>query len=463
MSYCNEEAEMHTIGAMVLESADRLEAVKKLRHDDFYLTEYQTIFKAITSLVEASRPVNERTVLESIGKDDQLIMLGTLRKAVLMSNGIDADHYINKVKDAAVKRKLVAIHNRLGKELEGDKYASEIIHDLQSSCSNILCQNLDKERTLTEVLSSFADGLSYRDWLRLRMEKFRSGELTLEGFQSGYQHLDDAINGFENGTYTIIGASTSTGKTTFLINLIMNVLKNHSDASIAFFTLEMTISQLIHKLIGAYINVTPKRVKNGDLSDEEFQRYLEMEPYLLSKRLIFNNETPANENSIRNNFRRHIHNYGANIMFVDYITKIKSFNKYNSRHLEIDAISATLHDIALEFNVPVIAIAQLSRQIVSRQDKRPLLSDLRESGSLEEHADNILLLHRPKKYNEGLTIDNTEVFIAKNRHDNCLGKLTYAFHQGILVELEPLQKLAQAAMSDEQATVVKYKPMRSHE
>lgn len=462
MTYYDPQAEMYAIGAAIENKADRFEAVKKLQEEDFSTTEYKILFKTIKCLTELSRPVNRRSMMETVPPDDKAMVMAAMERCILLSQGVDADHYINVIKGHSTKRRLVHIHSKMGRELESDKDPNAIINEAQSKLSDLSCTALEKERTFADALASFADGLSYREWLRQRMEKFRAGELTLEGFKTGYRYLDDAINGFENGTYTIVGASTSTGKTTYIINLIMNLLKNHNDASIAFFTLEMTIPQLIHKLIGAYINVAPKRVKNGDLTDEEYNRYLEMEKFLLSTRLTFNNETPATENSIRNNFRRQIHNYGANVMFVDYITKIKSFNRYSSRHLEIDAISATLHDIALEFNIPVIAIAQLSRQLASRTDKRPVLSDLRESGSLEEHADNVLLLHRPKKYDSTKTEDLTEVYIAKNRHDNNLGMLSYEFHHGILVEKQPLTQIAQAILDDTDTPRTSYKSVNRY-
>lgn len=460
MSYYDQEAEQYVIGACILNQADRLEAIKKLHYDDFSSSEHSQLFKVIKSLVEASRPIDRRTVIGSLPND--VAVLSALEQAILYSNGVDADYYINKVKDLGTKRRLVHVYNQLGRDLESATNASDIIGNAQDKLTSLTCSDIQKEKTLAEALSSFKDGLSYRDWLREQSRKYRAGEVTLDGFTSGYDHLDGAIGGFENGTYTIIGASTSSGKTTYIINLIMNILRECPNASIAFFTLEMTIPQLIHKLMGAYVNVRPGDLKKGNVTDEELERVYVMEDILMQNRIVFNNEKPATENSIRNNFRRQIHNHGANIMFVDYITKIKSHNKYSSRHLEIDSISGTLHDIALEFNIPVIALAQLSRNLSGRLDKRPLLSDLRESGSLEEHADNVLLLHRPKKYNEALAQDYTEVYIAKNRHDNNLGKLVYSFHQGVLIEERPIEEMAQASLYDQESTKVDYAPIRSY-
>jgi len=295
--------ELYVIGACVLNSTDLHEALKKLHHGDFASKECSELFKIISSLTAQSRPVDERTVTELLPDDKRIHLLTTLQAAILHSHGIDADFYIEKVRSNANTRKLVGIHNLMATLIQQEKPPSDIIHQVQTKLSDVIAGQNHKERTLQEALDSFKDGMSYRQWLQERCRKFRMGELELDGFSSGYKYLDECINGFENGTYTIVGATTSSGKTTYIINLIINILKNDPKACIAFFSLEMSIPQLVHKLIGAYINVSPQKIKNGDLTEEELARVYQVEENLRHQKLIFNNETPATEASIRNNFR----------------------------------------------------------------------------------------------------------------------------------------------------------------
>lgn len=448
------DSESYVIGASIRHPEDAFLALSKLAHSDFIESAYQDCFKAIKSLTEASRPLTVDSMANELAGNTDAV--AALHHAVLVSRGVDAAYYIDQVLNASQLRTLALIHNKLNRDLDQGKPAVEIIEQTQRELSKIVTTQANKEKTIEDLLTSFHEGRSFVDHVKHLVSNNRQGSDNFQGFRSGYKNLDAALGGFSNGTYTIIGATTSSGKTTFIINLMMNILKNYPDAAIAFFTLEMTLTELTYKLLGAYTGIPVKKIQDGFLNDEELARIEEMAPKVANLNIVLNNETPATDFSVRNAFRRQHIQYGSNIFFVDYITRMRSSTKHQNRHLEIDAISNTLNDIALEFNIPVIALAQLSRNIMNRQDKRPMLSDLRESGSLEEHAGNILLLHRPKRYDDSIIHDDTEVYIAKSRMHNELGKVTFEFSNGNLIERASLEEMAAAAFHDQKKVQIPY-------
>lgn len=458
MTIHDPDAEMYAIGAALRSDDDRYLLLKSLSPKDFTVEVARIACEAIQQLTNTGTSVSVKNLLEELKmshKDMLLVIASFLEKAHMMSAGIDAQHYISRIATSSKKRRVLDITHRYYSHFQNDNInVQEYLDSMQMELSEIVCGNIDRERQFSEMLACFDEHLSYYEWIKRQCELKRKGLLKPNGFYSGFERLDKIIGCFENGTYSIIGARTSSGKTTFIINLIMNMLEQYPEDNITFFTLEMTIPSLVHKLMGAYCNVTPKKLKQGDLTEEEISRIKYMSGKLQGSHLLFNNQAGATDQSIYNIIRRHIHNHKTKIMFVDYITKIKTHSRYTSRHLEIDAISTTLHNISLEFNIPVIALAQLSRNSERRTNPVPMLSDLRESGSLEEHADNVILLHRPAKYDSNKR-DVTEVYVAKNRADNDLAKLTYSFHHGKLVEEPTLEEIRAAQMEE---TNKRYEP-----
>lgn len=272
-----------------------------------------------------------------------------------------------------------------------------------------------KYRSIGEVLAKPHDHLdiSFLQILQERQEIYRSGKEVFTGHKTGYMDLDQLFNGFNNGHLTLIGARPAVGKTTFMINLVLNLLSRNIPVGI--FSLEMPTIQIVERMIFCQSEVDWKAAMAGKITSEEFREIMVQSKTMEETTCLIDDKARADLNLITSRAHHWKERYGVKIIFIDYLGLIKGTGKFNNKYEEITHISQQMKVLAKELNLPVVCLAQLNRGIESKEVKAPQASDLRDSGSLEQDADEIFLLHKPSLYDKYDKPNVLQVFLRKNR------------------------------------------------
>lgn len=435
-------AEAYLISAMINNQTIANDYLHKLNLSDFYKIENQHIFNVLKSLHFR----NEELLLDKIAyqliQEAKIACPMSLLLDIQSLNGhmCDIEFYFHIVKENSLARSLTSLAQNLELRSKSKENAYDLQVEFQEKISSFGKIDSRGFISMRETWDNFEDNMPYHDFLKKRMIDFAEGKDCFDGIRTGYKRLDSLIGGFANGTNNIIGARSSSGKTTFLCNLIINITNNYPEKKIGFFSLEMPRNRIVQKLIAAYLNINPKNLEDGKITLQDYERVVEFEKKPTHPNLLFFDYSGVSVQEVKSVIRNEIRKSELNIVFIDYLTRIQSDRKYSSKHLEIDYVSKSLQDAALEFKIPIVSLAQLNRQFAMRADKRPVMSDLRESGSIEEDSDLILLMHRPAQHQAGVK-DNTEIIVAKNRLFGDLGKVELEFNNGLLTELPTLQEL----------------------
>ena len=268
-----------------------------------------------------------------------------------------------------------------------------------------------------------------------RIEELHKNKGTLRGLKTGFRDLDKKTAGFQKGDLIIIGARPAMGKTTFAQNLTYNIASINKKG-VLFFSMEMAANEIVDRMISDVSGVDNWKMRTGNLSEDEFQRIGEAMGEMDELPIYIDDSSSMTIMDLRNKARRAMHDKNIGIIIVDYLQLIQGSDRYKGNRVqEVTEISRGLKILARELEVPVVALAQLSRSVTGRDDPRPVLSDLRESGSIEQDADLVMFLHRPDYYRQN--DDNyeethiTELLIAKHRH-GAIGKIELYFHPELL-------------------------------
>ena len=414
------EAEQSILGAMliypkVLEDVRDLDLLK----EDFYTESHQRIFDAMMNLYDHGKPIdltglitrlNDTAELNQVGGADYLVKL--VDTAV---SGANAKHYIEMIKNKAHQRKLI-------------ETAEMIVQDGFDSAAQ-LDEIMDRaEKKILEVTRSrrTTDFRSSKEIVREVMEKIqllRSSEDRVTGIKTGYSKLDRITNGFQRGDLIILAARPSVGKTAFALNVaLQSALRNPN--AIAIFSLEMPAEQLMRRLLSAKSEIEGDKLRSGYLTNNEMNRLHETANEMKETKIFIDDSATIKMGDIFSKCRKLKSEHGLDMIVIDYLQLITGSgrNSGENRQQEVSEISRSLKALAREMDVPVIALSQLSRGVETRTDKHPLLSDLRESGSIEQDADIVMFLYREKyqKHDEEgaepSLIEEVDVDIAKHRN-----------------------------------------------
>lgn len=436
------EAERGVLGSILIDKDGIIHVANLLTPEDFYDPANGIIFAAMMELFARNRPIDSITVREVVDDQKKLESIwGNPYLAELMTNIFTSAHifqYAQIVKAKSILRRLIRAGNEI--IMHGYDEAAETTELLEKS-----------EKSLFNVTQTFIQNklVPIRDILNARYEEFAAihadPELTEKNsIASGYPAIDHKLGGFKRGDLVILAARPSMGKTALALNFAQKVAKKWRN--VAIFSLEMSKEQLTDRLIAAAMGVDSWKLHKWHLSNDEFSRMgdaLEM----LSKSRIYLDDSPAWEGltSIKSKSRRLKMESGLDLIIIDYLQLMSNGNSLN-RVQEVSDISRGLKALARELDVPVIALSQLSRAVEWRPDKRPVMSDLRESGSIEQDADVILMLYRDDYYHEISETPNiTNVFIRKNRNGPT-GQLDLKFEksQQKFIEQETTREYAEA-------------------
>ncbi|MDO4611585.1 MAG: replicative DNA helicase [Candidatus Saccharibacteria bacterium] len=424
-------AEKSLLGAIMLSDAILPEILTVIRSGDFYEKRHQMIFQAMADLYDQHKPVDLLTLTAELKTKKQLKEVGGAPYLTELSNFVPAaSHakaYAEIIEKTSTRRKLIRAGTEIAeKAYEDDAEASELIGKAERQLFEVSDKIIKSDYTAMEDL--LADAFD-------RIEELHKNKGALRGLKTGFRDLDKKTAGLHKGDLVIIGARPAMGKTTFAQNLAYNIA-SINNKGVLFFSMEMAANEIVDRMISDVSGVDNWKMRTGNLSDEEFQRIGDALGEMDEIPIYIDDTSSMTIVELRNKARRAMHDHDIGIVIVDYLQLIQGSDRYKGNRVqEVTEISRGLKILARELKIPVVALAQLSRNVTGRDDPRPVLSDLRESGSIEQDADLVMFLHRPDYYRQN--DDNyeethiTELLVAKHRH-GAVGKIELYFHPELL-------------------------------
>ncbi|MFZ0368179.1 MAG: replicative DNA helicase, partial [Halobacillus sp.] len=419
----NIEAEQAVLGAVFLEPEAMSTASEYLLPEDFYRASHQRIFEVMMTLADKGEPIDLVTVTSALSNNKVLEEVGGVSYLTDVANSVptaaNITYYTKIVSEKSTLRSLI----RTATNIVTTGYSEEEdLEDVLNSAEKDILEvsqrkNSSAFKSIKDVLIDVYDNI----------EQLHNQEGGVTGIPTGYRDLDNITSGFQRNDLIIIAARPSMGKTAFALNIAQNVAV-HTEENVAIFSLEMGADQLVSRMLCAEGNIDAQRLRTGHMEAEDWNK-LTMAMGSLSNAGIYIDDTPGiRVSEIRSKCRRLKQEHGLGMILIDYLQLIQgSANSKENRQQEVSEISRSLKGLARELNVPLIALSQLSRGVESRQDKRPMMSDLRESGSIEQDADIVGFLYRDDYYDQESENQNIiEIIISKQRNGP-VGNVELAF------------------------------------
>lgn len=410
-------AEKSVLGSMFLSRYALQRAVETLSSNQFYSDANATIFKVLSDFCDKGTPVDLTTVTSELVTRNQLKQVGDVEYLTEIVNIVptaaNIDEYIKIVEEKSLRRKLIAEAT----EIANTGYTStDSIGDILDSAEKKIF-SVVKTRKGTEFRS--IQDVLFKTQADLEKLAQTKGDVT--GLATGFYDLDKVTSGLHPNELIIIAARPAMGKTAFALNLATNIAMN-SEKGVALFNMEMGAEQLATRMLSSIGQIEGYKLRNGKLEHNDWKRINEAISKLADTKLFIDDTPGMTIGEIRSKCRRLASSSdGLSVVIIDYLQLITGSERYaGSRQQEVSEISRSLKTMAMELGVPVIALAQLSRNVEGRDDKRPILSDLRESGSIEQDADIVAFLYRDDYYNKESAIDEntsrSEFIIGKHRN-----------------------------------------------
>ncbi|MFP4600861.1 MAG: replicative DNA helicase [Persicimonas sp.] len=408
----NEDAEKSLLGAILLDNRVLDELLSRLSAEDFYREQHRQIFRAMVELHRRDEPVDVITLADHLSAEDRLDAAGGTSYLTRLSNAVpsaaNVGQYAQIVTRKSSLRKFIST-------------ADTLVHDAYSDVSDVEEFMDEVERRLFAITQSGIkkDYASMREVIQnafTQIEALYNKNEHITGVPSGFADLDEITAGWQDSDLIIIAARPAMGKTSFTLNMATHTAVERNLAA-AFFSLEMSNEQLAIRMLCSQARVDQSRLRRGNMTEQEWARLIKAAGSL-SEAKIFLDDTPALPiMEFRSKCRRLKAEHDISVVFIDYLQLMRGSGGHGSREQEISEISRNLKAVAKELEIPVIALAQLNRGVESRADKRPMMSDLRESGAIEQDADIITFIYREEVY-EPETEDKglAEIIIGKHRN-----------------------------------------------
>ena len=413
----NLEAEESVLGACFLSKYALQKATENLLPESFYNEKNAKIFSSMIALQEEKTPIDLTTITSYLKKKNELNEVGGVEYLTEVLNFVptasNVDYYIQTVEENAILRRLIETANEIATEgYRNDESINEILDSSEKKILSIVKNRKSSEfRSIKEVLAKTQSDLE-------RLSEFKN-EIT--GLATGWYDLDKLTTGLLPNEFIIIAARPAMGKTAFALNLATHAAMTQNK-SVAVFNLEMSAEQLAMRILSSLGQIEGFKLRTGNLMNNDWKRINEAISQLSNTNLVIDDTPGITIGEIRAKCRRLASSEkGLALVVIDYLQLISGGKNYGAnRQQEVSDISRSLKTLAMELNVPIIALSQLSRSVEGREDKRPIMSDLRESGSIEQDADIVSFLYRDDYYNkEARTEDNTsisELIIGKHRN-----------------------------------------------
>lgn len=419
----NNEAEQSVIGAVFLEPQALITAAEVLIPEDFYRIAHQKIFTTMLSLSDKGQPIDLVTVTEELTAKKELEDVGGISYLTEIANAVPTAanimYYAKIVEEKSLLRRLIRV-------------ATQIVEDGFTREDEVEALLSEAEKNMMEVSNrkNAGDFKHIKDVLvqtydNIELLHTQQGEVT--GIPTGFTDLDKITAGFQRNDLIIVAARPSVGKTAFALNVAQNVATKTSE-NVAIFSLEMGADQLVMRILCAEGNIDAQVMRTGSLEAEDWRKLTMAMGSLSNAGIFIDDSSGIRVNEIRSKCRRLQQEHGLGMVIIDYLQLISGSGKPGeNRQQEVSEISRSLKGLARELKIPVIALSQLSRGVEQRQDKRPMMSDLRESGSIEQDADIVSFLYREDYYDKETENENMiEIIIAKQRNGPT-GTVTLAF------------------------------------
>ena len=415
------EVEKAVLGALMIDKDAYLEVCDKLRPESFYEPRNQMVYEAIQKLSMDENPVDMLTVVDMLGKMGKLEDVGGPAYVADLSSRVatsaNLEYHANIVAEKYLSRQMISYVSVIGKKTYDESYdIKDVVQEAESTLFELSQKNMKKDYS---VLAPIVD----RAMDMVKIAHANKGGIT--GISSGYFKLDDMICGWQNSDLVIIAGRPAMGKTAFALSLAKNIAADQK-IPMAFFSLEMSDVQLANRLISNACMIEGTKLMSGQLDRADWLRLDKKIDNLKDAPLYIDDTEGLSVMELRTKARRLVREKGVKLIMIDYLQLMTASGmKYNSRQEEVSLISRSLKGLAKELNIPVLALSQLNRGVESRQGadgKRPQLSDLRESGAIEQDADMVIFLHRPEYYGLKMSDDGlidyhnrAEVIISKHR------------------------------------------------
>ena len=415
------EVEKAVLGALMIDKDAYLEVCDKLRPESFYEPRNQMVYEAIQKLSMDENPVDMLTVVDMLGKMGKLEDVGGPAYVADLSSRVatsaNLEYHANIVAEKYLSRQMISYVSVIGKKTYDESYdIKDVVQEAESTLFELSQKNMKKDYS---VLAPIVD----RAMDMVKIAHANKGGIT--GISSGYFKLDDMICGWQDSDLVIIAGRPAMGKTAFALSLAKNIAADQK-IPMAFFSLEMSDVQLANRLISNACKIEGTKLMSGQLDRADWLRLDKKIDNLKDAPLYIDDTEGLSVMELRTKARRLVREKGVKLIMIDYLQLMTASGmKYNSRQEEVSLISRSLKGLAKELNIPVLALSQLNRGVESRQGaegKRPQLSDLRESGAIEQDADMVIFLHRPEYYGLKMSDDGlidyhnrAEVIISKHR------------------------------------------------
>ena len=406
------EAEQSVIGSMIMSRDAIVEASEIITGADFYQQQYGLVFEAMIELHDEGKAVDLITLQERLKEKDlppeisSMEFVRDLLSAVPTSANVK--YYAEIVAEKSMLRKLIKTTEEITNACYLGKEKTQDILEVTEKKIFDLVQNRGSEEfvPIRQVVLNAIE----------KIEKASRSQGSVTGIPTGFIDLDYKMSGFQPSDLILVAARPSMGKTAFVLN-IAQYMAFHNDVTAAIFSLEMSKEQLVNRLLALESKVDSQNIRTGNLEDEEWAKLIEGANIIGKSNLIIDDKPGISISELRSKCRKYKMEHNLGVIFIDYLQLMTGSGRSESRQQEISEISRSLKALARELNVPVVALSQLSRAVEQRPDHRPMLSDLRESGAIEQDADVVMFIYRDDYYNKDSENKNiAEIIIAKQRN-----------------------------------------------
>ena len=406
------EAEQSVLGSILLDKEAMISVSETLVPEDFYKEAHKVIYESMLKLYNSQSEIDLITLTDELRDQGYLDDIGGIAYITSLSTVVpttsNIKYYVNIVKEKSISRQLISAANdiiNLG--YDGSAKVEYVLENAEKKIFDISQERATNDfQPINQVIS---EALSM-------LEKLYEEKTDVTGLTTGFRDLNKKINGLQRSDLLLIAARPAMGKTAFALNLVQNAALK-GDASVAVFSLEMSKEQLVQRMIASQSTVELKKIKTGTLADNDWPRITDGMAILSGAKIHIDDTPGIKISELRSKCRKLKIEKGLDLVLIDYLQLMEGEGQNESRQQEIAKISRSLKILAKELDCPVVALSQLSRAPEQRADHRPMLSDLRESGSIEQDADIVMFLYRDEYYNPDTEKKNIgEVIVAKNRH-----------------------------------------------
>ena len=410
----NVEAEQSVVGAMLMDKDAILTASEIISGADFYQTAYGVIFDSMVELFNEGKPVDLVTLQERLREKDvpdEIASLEFVRDLItIVPTSANVKYYAEIVSDKSMMRKLIKLNDSISNSCyAGKESLQEILENTEKSVFDLIQnRNTGDYVPIKQVVMNALE----------RIEKASKNKGTVTGIPTGFIDLDYKLSGLQPSDLILVAARPSMGKTAFVLNIAQYVAFK-KNKGVAIFSLEMSKEQLVNRLFSLESQVDAQALRTGNLKDSDWEKLIEGAGNIGRSNLVIDDTPGISISELRSKCRKYKLELDIELVIIDYLQLMsgKVGGRSESRQQEISEISRSLKGIARELNVPVIALSQLSRAVEQRPDKRPMLSDLRESGAIEQDADVVMFIYRDEYYNkDSEKKKQAEIIIAKQRN-----------------------------------------------